>query len=129
MNALKILLWDKATREPTIALCLVCVAGSAGLTRAEDFSYTTASDGTITITNYSGPGGAVNIPATIDNRTVTRIGQSTFLGNLAVTSVAMPDTVCSIENGHTGPRWWTGAFRECRNLTNITLGNNLTNIG
>ena len=42
------------------------------------FNYTT-NNGTITITGYTGPGGAVAIPDTIDGLPVTRIGGSCVL--------------------------------------------------
>src|SRR5882672_2601425 len=62
------------------------------------WSYTT-NNGTITITGYTGPGGTVNIPGTINNLPVTKIGDNAFnvfLGNTSPTSVTMPDSVTSI---------------------------------
>jgi hypothetical protein len=69
------------------------------------FNYTT-NNSTITITGYTGPGGAVTIPDTIDG--------------LPVTSITSPDSVTSI-----GP----DAFAWCGFLSSATLGNGLRSIG
>ena len=54
-----------------------------------DFTYT--SDGSaITITGYTGPGGAVTIPATITGLPVTTIGNSAFQNQTNLTSVTIP---------------------------------------
>src|SRR6478609_7428726 len=50
------------------------------------FSYT-VQNGTITITGYSGPGGAVGIPATIGGLPVTSIGIFAFFAIGSLTSV------------------------------------------
>src|SRR5688572_11703748 len=65
------------------------------------FDYTI--DGTITITGYTGPGGAVAIPDTINGTPVTAIGNSAFYGETGVTSVTIPNSVTSI-------REWAFAF-------------------
>ena len=59
------------------------------------FNYTT-NNGTITITGYTGPGGAVAIPDTINGLPVTRIGDSAFDGETSLTSVTIPNSVTSI---------------------------------
>src|SRR5687767_8739555 len=56
------------------------------------FSYTT-NNGTITITGYTGPGGAVVIPATINGRPVTRIGDQAFYYETSVTGITIPNSV------------------------------------
>jgi hypothetical protein len=83
------------------------------------FTYTTNS-GAITITGYTGSGGAVVIPATTNGYPVISIGNSAFEGNLNMTSVIIPDSVTSI--GYL-------AFNFCTSLTNVTIGNNVTSIG
>src|SRR6516162_7169874 len=79
------------------------------------FNYITNEGGTITITGYTGPGGAVTIPGTIDGLPVTEI-DSAFIGSAALTSVIIPDTVT-----------WIGgyAFAWCGNLVKVTLSTNL----
>jgi len=44
------------------------------------FNYSDNGDGTITITRYTGPGGAVTIPSTINGLLVTNIGDWAFYG-------------------------------------------------
>jgi hypothetical protein len=75
------------------------------------FDYT-EDNGAITITGYTGPGGALAIPATIDGYTVTSIGWYAFYGNTSLTSVTIPNSVTSI--GHQ-------AFSSCTSLTNISM--------
>ncbi len=85
------------------------------------FDYTTNADGiSITITGYSGSGGAVIIPATIGSLSVTGIGESAFNGLTALTSVTIPDSVANIGDG---------SFSGCTNLTSVTIPNSVTNIG
>jgi hypothetical protein len=87
------------------------------------FNYTTNS-GTITITGYTGPGGAVTIPDRIPDTTgglpVTSIGDQAFLQRLSLTSVTIPNTVTNIGDE---------AFDECASLSSVTFGNSVTSIG
>ena len=82
------------------------------------FDYTTVN-GTITITGYTGPGGAVVIPDTIDGLPVTLIGYSAFSGNTSLTSVTIPGSVTSIG---------VYAFASCAGLTSVTIGSGVTSI-
>ena len=61
-------------------------------------TYTT-NNGTITITGYTGPGGAVTIPSTINGLPVTSIGNYAFSNCTSLTSVTIPDSVTSIGLG------------------------------
>ena len=83
------------------------------------FNYVT-NNGSITITGYTGTGGVVNIPGTINGRIVISIGDLAFAGCGSLTNVTIPDTVTSIENY---------AFADCNNLTNAVIGAGVTNIG
>jgi len=83
------------------------------------FNYTT-NNGTIIITGYTGPGGAVAIPDTIDGLPVTRIGDSAFQGKTSLTSVSIPNSVTSIGDS---------AFNYCTSLASVTIGSGVTNIG
>ena len=105
-------------------------------------SYTT-NNGTITIAQYIGSGGAVTIPSTINGLPVTSIGQSAFSQCISVTSVTIPNSVTYIGNNAfasctsltsaTIPDSVTyigyDAFSGCTSLTNASLGNSVTNIG
>src|SRR6266487_1854249 len=83
------------------------------------FSYY-IDDGAITIIAYSGPGGAVVIPDTINGLPVTRIGGSAFYANTSLTSVTIPNNVTNIGDL---------AFDFCTSLSSVTIGNRITNIG
>jgi hypothetical protein len=82
------------------------------------FTYTT-NNGSITITGYTGPGGAVTIPGAINSLPVTTIGMVAFYFK-SVTSVTIPDSVTNIGEG---------AFSFCTNLTNVRIGNSVSSIG
>ena len=74
---------------------------------------------TLTITGYSGPGGEVSIPNSINGLAVNAIGQAfCYCSNL--TGVTIPDSVTSIGDG---------AFSNCLSLASIAIPTNVTNIG
>jgi hypothetical protein len=83
------------------------------------FNYTN-TNGTITITGYTGPGGAVTIPSTINGLPVTSIGDWAFGGCNSLTSVTIPNSVTSIGDG---------AFFDCTSLTSVTIPDSVTSIG
>jgi hypothetical protein len=105
-----------------------------------DFTYTT-NNGTITITAYTGPGGAVTIPDNISGLPVTVIGYSAFASHNKA-SVAIPDSVttvavyafvwCTSLTSVTIPVSVTslgwGAFMDCTSLTNVTILGSVTSI-
>jgi hypothetical protein len=88
------------------------------------YGYVLNTDGaSITITNYTGPGGAVTVPTSINGHLVTGIGAAnseTAVFSTSLTSVTLPDGVTSIGSF---------AFYLCANLTSATLPNSVTNIG
>ena len=88
--------------------------------KAGDFTYTTNSYNTITITKYTGSGSAVVIPSTIDSKSVTSIGNWAFTWCTSLTGVTIPDGVISIGDY---------AFESCSSLTSVTIGNGVTRIG
>ena len=87
--------------------------------KAGDFTYTSAA-GEITITGYTGAGGAVSVPPTIDGLPVTRIGDSAFYHLSGPVAVTIPEGVVTIG---------ASAFSACSNLTTVTLPSTLTSIG
>jgi serine/threonine protein kinase len=93
-------------------------ANTPATTPPPPFNYTT-NNGTITITKYTGPGGAVTIPSTINGLSVTGIGENAFKGCTSLTSVTFPNSVTSI--GH-------DAFAGCSGLTRITIPSSITSI-
>lgn len=60
------------------------------------YTYTTNSDGTITITGYTGPDGAVEIPSSIDGKTVSGIGGSVFWSCTNLVGVSVPAGVTNV---------------------------------
>jgi len=99
-----------------------------GVVRRSVVPYTyTTNNNTITITRYTGPGGAVTIPDTINGLPVSSLeGRWTsswtglaFQGRTSVTSVTIPDSVTTIG---------TNAFYNCTNLTSVTIPDSVTNI-
>ena len=85
----------------------------------DDFTYT-INGNTITITGYTGAGGAVSIPNTINGLPVTSIGNYAFYQCPNLTSVTIPNSVTSIG---------AGAFYYCTSLTNVTIPASVTSIG
>ena len=84
-----------------------------------DFEYDFLDDGTIEITKYTGDGGNVVIPSTINGKRVTRIGDNAFFWREGLTGVTIPNSITSIGS-------W--AFNRCTNLTNITIPESVTSI-
>ena len=93
---------------------------------ASDFSYElTADKSGVSITGYTGNGGRVVIPATIEDMPVKEIGFQAFRGGEnrgderkanRITEIVIPDSVVKIEDG---------AFAGIENLTKATLPNGL----
>jgi hypothetical protein len=82
------------------------------------FTYTT-NNGTITLLQYTGPDGAVTIPATITGLPVTSIG-GVFWDHHGLTGVTIPNTVTNIG---------VWEFYSCISLTNVTIPNSIVTIG
>jgi hypothetical protein len=80
----------------------------------------TITNGTVTITQYTGPGGAVSIPAVIAGLPVTSIGPQAFGYSVSLTNVTIPNSVTNIG---------IGAFTDCTKLTGVTIGNSVISIG
>ena len=99
-----------------------------------DFEYT-VSDGAAAITKYTGAGGSVVIPGTLDGVPVTSVGQKAFQNCTGLEAVEIPDTVTRIEaeafeNASSLARvdlpsgllyMGRGAFRNCTSLTSIEI--------
>ena len=83
----------------------------------ETYRYTLAEDDTVAIIGYSGPGGDVVIPSTLDGKAVSAIGRGdlsigAFQGRKGITSVVIPEGVGVI---------YDNAFYDCADLTSATI--------
>ena len=118
----------KKTKILSVLLSLVMIitaismmpVGSFAATPESEFSYTTGSDGTVTITKYNGSASNVEIPDTIAGKAVTAIGDEAFAENENLLSVTIPASVKSIGDY---------AFDVCCNLASIKFNEGLETIG
>jgi hypothetical protein len=78
----------------------------------KDYMFESDANG-IVITDYTGPGGKLDIPAQINGISVVKIGDSAFREK-QLTSVTIPDTVVSIGS-------WAFA---CNNMVYVTISQN-----
>jgi hypothetical protein len=78
------------------------------------------NSGKITLTRYTGPGGAVVIPDATNGLPVTGLGSFLFSGNGTLTNVVIPSSVKSIGNY---------AFNGCSNLASAVIGTHVSVIG
>ncbi len=99
-------------------LCLLLFLALPAMVQAQ-YNYTT-NNGTITITQYTGPGGAVIVPDFIDGLKVTGIGTAAFYQVSGMTSVTMGSNLTTIADN---------AYFQCYNLASATIAGSVTNIG
>ena len=109
----------KLTRAILAAFIFIAGVLPSQALQSGDFTYT-ATTTAVTITAYTGAGGAVTIPSSISSLPVTIIGTNAFKDKTAITSVTIPNSVTSIG---------FAAFRDCIGLTNVTIGSGVTSIG
>ena len=83
-----------------------------------DYTYE-VTKGEVTITAYTGAGGAVNIPEKISAYPVKVIGIDAFSSKNTITSVTIPSSVTNIAGG---------AFYNCTSLKSVVLPKNLKTI-
>lgn len=101
------------------------------------YTFTTNSDGSLNIAQYTGPGGAVVIPNTTNGLLITSIGDAAFFGNSTLTSVTIGTNVAAIAGqafsyssmtSVTVPASVTNiafdSFQNCNHLTGITVATN-----
>ena len=101
----------------TLSLCLMLTANAA---TSGDYEYTLLEDGTAEITDYTGSGGDITIPDTINGYAVTTIGARAFYKCSALTTVEIGDSVTTIGDS---------AFSSCYALTSIDIPDSVTTIG
>jgi len=123
-----------------------CFVGTLDTVSADDLvdgDYTyTVNNGAAIITDYTGAGGTIMIPSTLGGYPTVTIGDSAFTYCQTLISVAIPNSVTTIEQGafyHTSLTSVTignsvitinsSAFGHCSSLTSVTIGSNVTIIG
>lgn len=94
-------------------------AGSANILLGGDYDYTT-NNGAITITKYTGPGGSVVIPSTINDLPVTSIGEQAFEDCYNLILMTIPGGVTNIG---------VYAFGYCRNLASVSIPPTVLTLG
>jgi BspA type Leucine rich repeat region (6 copies) len=101
----------------SLLIGLLCAAWAA---RVQAQYSCTTNNGAITITEYTGSGGTVLIPDTINGHPVTSIGAGAFQSANNLTNVTIPEGVVDIGEA---------AFYGCQFLAAVTIPNSVTNIG
>ena len=85
-----------------------------------DYSYILKADGTAEICAYSGNGGIVTVPATLDGIRVTGIAGSVFAENSSIKKITVSEGITSVGDA---------AFAGCENLTAVVLPSSVTSLG
>ena len=86
----------------------------------EDFDWSVLGDGTVVIKKYLGENAKVVIPAEIDGKRVTVIGEKAFYKCGFLVAVNIPESVTEIGDG---------AFDNCTSLASINIPDGVTVIG
>lgn len=124
---------------------MTALAGNSGTT-PDGFSWVELSGGTIAVTGYSGSATALNIPGTIDGKSVTQIGNDSESGvfpSASFTSVTVPSGVkricgraflnCASLSSVSLPASLKyinyATFEGCTSLTSVTLPSSLLSLG
>ena len=111
--------------------------------QASDFEYKFKEElGGIEITEYKGKKEVINIPAKIDGKNVTSIGEDAFVGCAGITSAIIPNGVTTIGKNafscleltsviipDSVTKIGENAFIFCSRLTNVVLPDSVTEIG
>jgi len=103
---------------------LMLLSSSAFGLQSGDFTYDVVTGGAsgdfVTITGYTGTGGAVVIPSSINILPVWIIGSAAFHDKINITDISFPSGLKQISDS---------AFLSCTGLTNLTIPDNVTSIG
>ncbi len=99
----------------------VAVAGCRSVPDSEDYRWGyTVTNGTVTITNYTGSGETMAIPSRINGLPVTSVGTHAFFRSTSLTNVLIGNGVRTIGDS---------AFFGCAGLTNIAIPASVNIIG
>ena len=86
----------------------------------DNFTVTYLDDGTVMLSDYTGDGEVIQVPGEVNGKTVTVIGENTFINHTELETVELPDSIVEIKKQ---------AFMNCYNLQHVKLGNSLLTIG
>lgn len=122
-------------RNVVITLFVVCMSIlmlQKNVVKAEtltegDYKYEILEDGTVMITDYTGNATELTIPNTLGGRTVTVLGDKSFMECTTLTSVIIPEGVKWIGEG-TSYNGVFGAFYECSSLKSVSIPSSVTHI-
>ena len=103
-----------------VAASCLSFAAFAETNKSGDFEYEVLSNGTVSITGYSGQDENPEIPAEIDGKSVTQIGYGAFNGCNSLIKVEIPESVTTIGNI---------AFSHCISLEEVVIPESVTEIG
>jgi hypothetical protein len=73
----------------------------------DNVSYTIIENNNLRVVSYTVTASSLIIPSTVNNMTVTEIGEEAFMGNVILESIDLPDTITVIH---------ARAFKNCTNL-------------
>lgn len=109
----------------SVAMLLTMTAGLTFTAYAQtltsgDYNYEILNDSTVQITKYLGDATEVTIPAYIEGKLVTGVGNSAFEDNRTLTEITVPDNIKSI-----GEK----AFNYCFGLKKITVSDKVEYVG
>lgn len=99
----------------------------------DDIQYSVLDESSVSVWDGSAASGDFEIPAYVTHNgktyMVVQIGYKAFYQNTKITSVVIPDTVTSIEDGKSVNWIYYGAFEKCTALKTVSFSKNLTYIG
>jgi hypothetical protein len=95
-------------------------ANSSATLTSGPYEYIMLNSTTVEITKYKGSNDVLQIAGTLNNYTVTSIGEDAFYNSKNLTSVKIPNSITNISSG---------AFSNCKKLTSVTIPDNVTTIG
>ena len=84
------------------------------------YTWTTNADRKLSLTGYTGLGGELEIPGSIEARPVSTIADTAFYAHGNITRIVIPETVTNIGG-------W--AFASCSAMTNAAIGSHVASIG